>query len=158
MNAVLPGSFDPITAGHYDIATRAARHFDSVTVLVVNNTGKKYMFPFEARVNAAKAAFEGCRGINVASSEGMLCDFIIKNKIGCIIKGVRNPLDFDYENQLYQINNKLCGVDTVLYPAAPELSYISSTFVRDIIKYGKDFSPYVPVNTIEFFKNILRKS
>jgi len=142
--AVCPGSFDPITKGHEDVVLRAAKIFDEVIVLVMNNTSKSYMFSAEKRYEMAKVAFEGKTNVKVVLFGGMLCDYVKEEKIDCIVKGVRNSIDFSYEYELFAINEKLEGCETFLVPSDPQKSFISSAFVRELILYGKSFAEYLP--------------
>lgn len=150
--AVIPGSFDPITNGHLDVICRAARMFDEVTVLVMLNSEKKYMFG-ASRVEMVRAACAEIPNVRVEESGGLLCDYVAENRIDVIVKGVRNCKDFEYEKDLAQINCKIGGCETFFIPARPELEFCSSTFVREMVRYGRDICDYVPKKCLKFYKN-----
>ncbi len=144
MKAVCPGSFDPITVGHLDVIRRAARLFDSVTVLVSENTEKKYMFDAKKRLAFVKAAVADIPNVDVELCRGWVAD-VARERGAVIVKGVRNGTDCEYENGIAAVNRYASGVETLLLPAAAEVSDVSSTVVRELIKYGKDYSTLVPV-------------
>lgn len=144
MKVVCPGSFDPITAGHYDFIRRAALVFDSVVVAVANNSEKKYTFTAEQRLGFARQAFAGFENVTVVISDGWGADAVEKHGADLIVKGVRNSADFEYEKQVATVNRDISGVETLLIPCAPEYADISSTAVRDMLRYGKDCTGYVP--------------
>ena len=138
--AVIPGSFDPITAGHADIILR-------VIVAVSPNSEKKSLFPAGTRLAAVKAAIAHIPGAEAVLLPGLLSDFAAENS-AVIVKGARGACDFDYEKSLYDINGALGGIETVILPARKELQFISSTFVRELIKYNRPLDGYVPAEAI----------
>ena len=151
-NAVIAGTFDPVTVGHLDIIKRAAALFDKVTVGVFENGEKKTMFSAETRTAAMKAAVKGIKNVAVEqASDVTLADFA-KAHDAVIVKGIRNALDADYEVSLAEINKETGGVETVMLAASPSLSFVSSTFVREMIKYGKPYEKYVPAGAYEVIK------
>ena len=144
MTALCTGSFDPITVGHYDYIRRAAAIFDRVVVAVSVNSEKKYMFDLESRVRFVKEAFKAFPNVSVAVDSGWVADLAAEHGADVIVKGVRNGTDLDYEYTIACVNKKTSGVDTFFIPSAPEYCFISSTMVREMIKHGKDYRPYVP--------------
>ncbi len=148
VTAVISGSFDPITVGHEDIIRRAAGLFGKVKVVVAENTEKKNFFSAEARFDSVKAVFDNNKNIEVVKSEGLISVYV-KSVDGVIVRGVRSASDFDYEKMLFDINNELEGVETVMLPARSEYAFISSTFVRDLIIYGRPIDKYVPKAALE---------
>lgn len=156
--ALLPGSYDPITAGHFDIALRAAEIFDLVVIAVMQNAEKKYMFSIEERYEAAKAAFCLDDRFRVIRSEGLLAQLLKDleeeyDDAKCVlVKGLRNTTDFTYEYEMYEINKAIRSCETIFIPSKKEHMFISSTFVRELIKYGEDFSPFVPPNSYKYLK------
>ena len=151
-NAVIAGTFDPVTVGHLDIIKRAAALFDKVTVGVFENGEKKTMFSADVRTAAMKAAVKGIKNVAVEqASDVTLADFA-KAHDAVIVKGIRNALDADYEVSLAEINKETGGVETVMLAASPSLSFVSSTFVREMIKYGKPYEKYVPAGAYEVIK------
>lgn len=148
-NAVIAGTFDPVTVGHLDIIRRAAALFDNVTVGVFENGGKKTMFSAETRTAAIKAAVKDIGNVKVEqASDVTLADFA-KAHNAVILRGIRNAVDADYEMSLAEINMEIGGVETVILSSAPALSFVSSTFVREMIKYGKPYEKYVPAGAYE---------
>ena len=148
--AVCPGSFDPLTLGHYDIILRAADLFDEVIVLVMKNTVKNSFLSPAQRVNFADKCFEKFPNIRVDLYDGLLCEYAKEQGVTAIVKGVRGATDFEYESQLYAINRALEDCETVFLPAKPEYAHISSTFVRDLILYHRPIAPYLPPESSEY--------
>ena len=150
--AIIPGSFDPITLGHLDIIKRASELFDEVIVLVTNNSSKKTLFNIEQRVSLVRDAIAGLLNVRADCDNGILVDYIVSNKIDVQIKGVRGESDFCYESELFGIYNSISKnkysafCETLFMPAKPEHTHISSTFVREMLKYGEDTSYLVPNN------------
>ena len=147
--AVCPGSFDPITNGHVDIIRRAAELFDEVTVLVVTNPDKKCVFSPDERCELISKAVEGIEGIKVDSFSGLLADYVKKNKISAIVKGIRSSSDFEYEFQMALANRSLApDAETVFITADPSNMYVSSSLIRQIAGFGGDVSDFVPKNIV----------
>ena len=142
--AVFPGSFDPITLGHVDIINRAIPLFDEIVVAIGVNAGKKYMFSLEDRKKFIEDAFADKPKIKVMTYEGLTVDFCKKNDIEFILRGLRNPADFEFEKAIAQTNRKLSGIETVFLLTSAETSFISSSIVRDIIRNDGDISKLVP--------------
>lgn len=142
--AILPGTYDPITCGHTSLAVRAAALFGRAVVVVMNNTEKRTLFSFDQRLELARAAFPDRTDIEVVGCEGLLADFAASCGDAVLVKGVRDARDFAYEANLAEINRRLGGVETLLLPADPAVGFISSTFVRELIKYQKPLAGYVP--------------
>lgn len=143
-SCVITGSFDPITVGHMDLIKRARALFDTVTVCVLSNSEKKNMFTPKQRLDSVICAISGIEGCHAAAYDGLTADFVLECGADCIVRGYRNASDAEYEAELCAINSRLCGKDTVLLPSSPSLSFISSTFVRELFKYKRDPSPYLP--------------
>lgn len=142
--AIVTGSFDPITVGHIDIIERADTLFERVIVAVLDNTAKHTMFSAEQRLFSVRSCFMNRAGVEVVLENGLLADFAAATENAVIVRGARNTMDFEYEKTLFEINKSLCGVDTVVLPAKKEYEFISSSFVKELIKYGKDTSEYIP--------------
>lgn len=145
-NAVIAGSFDPVTIGHMDLILRTADIFERVYVAVADNSEKKYMFDKSeriARLKNAVAKSSASDKIEVIDSEGLLCE-TAKRLGAVIVKGVRDNSDFEYEKYIAEINRDISGVDTLLITASPELSHINSKFVREMLKYGVDITRFIP--------------
>ena len=153
--AVCPGSFDPITVGHLDMIERAARIFDEVIVCVAINSDKRTMFTSQERLEMARAAVTHLPNVRAELSEGLLADFARENGACALIKGARNGMDFDWEYQLAQINRDLVPeLDTVLLPARPCHLHISSTMVRDMIRYHQKLDNYLPAGVLAVLEKI----
>ncbi|MBE6667004.1 MAG: pantetheine-phosphate adenylyltransferase [Ruminococcaceae bacterium] len=156
--AIVPGSFDPITYGHIDIAKRAAQCYDKVYFAVMINREKKYLFSIEERVEIAKAALSEFENIEVISSEGMLWELAQKLSANAIVKGYRNNIDLEYENKMAKYNKEhYPNAETVLLKADEKLSYISSTVVREYLSQGKDLSGYLPEAAISVINKLSKK-
>jgi len=145
MKVMFPGSFDPIHLGHVDIINKAANLFGEVIVAVMHNPEKPVgMFSVTARVEMAKAATSHIKGVSVNAASGLAIDAAKKFGANFIVKSVRNAADFDVELQMADTNRAVGGIETVLLIARPELSFISSRYVRDIAQNGGDVSKLVP--------------
>ncbi len=143
--ALFPGSFDPVTLGHEDIARRALQLFDRVIIAIGNNASKKYMFPLEKRRQWIESCFDGVTGVKVMTYDGLTVDFCKKTGAAYIVRGLRNASDFQFEQVIAQMNQAMAAdVETVFIPSRPELVAVNSTVVRDIIRHGGDISPFVP--------------
>ncbi|WP_223033747.1 pantetheine-phosphate adenylyltransferase [Hanstruepera marina] len=142
--AIFPGSFDPITLGHYDIIKRAVKLFDEVIVAIGINAEKKYMFSLEERMQFIKDAFANEAKVTVVSYEGLTVDFCKKNNVKFILRGLRNPADFEFEKAIAHTNRDLAPIETVFLLTAANTSYISSSIVRDVIRNHGDYTKLVP--------------
>jgi len=142
--AIFPGSFDPITLGHYDIIQRGLSLFDELIIAIGINTEKKYMFPLEDRENFITEAFKNEPKIKVMTYEGLTVDFCKKINADFILRGLRNPGDFEFEKSIAHTNRKLSEIETVFLLTSSGKSYISSSIVRDVIRNGGDYSILVP--------------
>jgi pantetheine-phosphate adenylyltransferase len=141
---VFPGSFDPITLGHQDIIERALPFCDKLIIAVGNNINKKYMFSLDERIEFIEKTFQGESKIITATYQGLTINFCEKIKASGILRGLRNPADFEFEKSIAQINQRLSGIETLFLLTAADLSYISSSIVREIINHKGDFSSLVP--------------
>lgn len=150
--AVCPGSFDPITNGHIDVIERASGLFDQVVIAVLANSSKTGLFSIEERLVLAKDAVAHIPNVTVDTWSGLLVDYCKANNIGAIIKGLRAVSDFDYELQMAQMNLQLRGVDTLLMATKPAYSFLSSSLVREIARYGGDVSALVPTGVLKELK------
>ena len=153
--AVCPGSFDPITVGHMDLAARAADIFDHVILCVMVNGEKHHMFSLDERLELARAAVAAIPNVEAIACDGLLADFAKDHGACALVKGVRGGADLDWETQMAQINRDLCpGLDTILLPARPEHLHISSTLVREMLRYGRPPAPYIPPETEDILRRI----
>lgn len=142
-HALCPGSFDPPTVGHIEIIERAATLFDSVTVAVIRNATKKATLTSDERVEFLKRCITNDK-INVISFDGLLVDCAKEVGANVVVKGLRAVSDFDYELQMAQANRQLSHIETVFLSTNPGHSFLSSSMVRDIARYGGDVSSLVP--------------
>jgi pantetheine-phosphate adenylyltransferase len=142
--AVFPGSFDPITLGHVDIINRALPLFDEIVVAIGVNAKKNYMFPVENRMKFISDSFGFTDKIRVETYTGLTVDYAKRIEADFILRGLRNPADFEFEKAIAQTNRKLSGIETVFLLTSAETSYISSSIVRDIIRNDGDISKLVP--------------
>jgi pantetheine-phosphate adenylyltransferase len=153
--ALCPGTFDPVTNGHLDIIERAASVFDPLVVAVLENPGKEPVFGLEDRLGMLKDALADLAAVEVAAFSGLLVDVAKERGIGVIVKGVRAVSDFDYELQMAQMNRHLAGVETVFVPTSPEWSYLSSTLIKEVVRFGGDASGLVPGFVLDRLKERL---
>ena len=144
--AVFPGTFDPITLGHVDIIKRALPLFDELIIAIGVNADKKTMFTVEERIQFIEKSFEGESKIKVKSYSGLTAKFCISEKASFIIRGLRNTTDLNYEQPIAQTNFKMANVESIFLICSPEVSNISSTIVRDIMRNDGDFSILVPAS------------
>jgi pantetheine-phosphate adenylyltransferase len=142
--AVCPGSFDPVTNGHLDIIERCAGLFDELVVAVLVNQSKRGLFTVEERMDMLREVTAHCPNVSISSFHGLLVDFCRKNDVHAIVKGLRAVTDFDYELQMAQMNRRLSGVDTLFMSTNPEYSFLSSSLVKEVAKYGGDVAHLLP--------------
>jgi pantetheine-phosphate adenylyltransferase len=142
--AVCPGSFDPLTNGHLDIVERAASLFDEVVVAVGTNASKNRLFTAAERIEMLTRAVSHLPGVRVEGFSGLLTEFCRQRDIGAIVKGLRAVSDFDYEQQMAQMNFSLSRVETVFVPASPQWSFLASSLVKEVAALGGDVAALVP--------------
>ncbi|MBQ0733447.1 pantetheine-phosphate adenylyltransferase [Aquimarina celericrescens] len=142
--AVFPGSFDPITLGHYDIIERGLTLFDEIIIAIGINADKKYMFSLEERKRFIQEAFKGESKIKVMTYKGLTVDFCKQQDANFILRGLRNPADFEFEKAIAHTNRKMSEIETVFLLTSSGKSYISSSIVRDVIRNGGNVSGLVP--------------
>ena len=142
--AVCPGSFDPVTNGHLDIIGRSSRLFDEVIVAVLVNESKRELFSIEERLDMLREVSKPFENVRIEAFQGLLVDFCQAQHASVVVKGLRAVSDFDYELQMAQMNVGLAGVETLFMPTNPQHSYLSSSLVKDVAKWGGDVTPHVP--------------
>ena len=147
--AVCPGSFDPVTNGHLDVIERAASRFDRLVVACLRNRGKQPLFDVDERVELVRLATSHLPNVEVSSFEGLLVDFCRSNGVGVIVKGLRAVSDFEYELQMAQMNGHLGGVETFFLTTSPVYSYLSSSLVKEVARFGGDVSDFIPAVVAE---------
>ena len=143
--ALCPGSFDPVTNGHLDIIERTARHFDDVIVAVSSNPQKtKSLFSLEIRQEMLREVTDHLPNVRIELFTGLLVDFARDQGAMAIVKGLRAISDFDYELQMAQMNQQLSGIDTFFISTSPQYSFLSSSLVREVARFGGDVSTMIP--------------
>jgi pantetheine-phosphate adenylyltransferase len=147
--AVFPGSFDPLTLGHMDIINRAIPLFNELIIAIGTNAEKKYMFSLEERRKFIDKTFTNNSKIKIDTYQGLTIDYCKKVKSKYILRGLRNPADFEFEKAIAQTNRKLSDIETVFLLTSADNSYISSSIVRDIIRNNGDVSLLVPPAVLE---------
>ena len=151
-----PGSFDPVTNGHLDVAKRAAKLFDRVIIAVAENSGKKPLFTFAERIALLKEACADTPNIEVSSFDGLLVNALTKFGAEAVLRGIRTSADFEYEFQMALMNRKLnASCETLFMMTDPACSFVSSTLVKEIARGGGDISNFVPVCAAEAIRRKL---
>ena len=151
------GSFDPITLGHTDLIGRASPLFDRLYVVIFVNSEKSCMFTAEERKAMVEASIRpldthGCE-IICEVYDGLVADYVKEKSITAIVRGARNAQDFDYECMISTVNKTIYpGAETIILPSAPEYCHISSTVVREMLKYGRNLEMYIPKEAIEIIR------
>ena len=145
--ALFPGSFDPITLGHTDIIVRALPLFDKIIIGLGNNSNKDYMFPLEKRKKWIEETFQGEEKIVVKPYSGLTVNFALQENIRFILRGLRNPADFEFEKAIAHMNRKLCNkLEMVFLLTSSGKAYINSSNVRDVIRNHGDYTLFVPTS------------
>ena len=143
--AIFPGSFDPITSGHVDVVRRALPLFDRIIIAIGINSQKQSLYPLEKRIEWLKRVFADEKKITVEAYEGLTVNFCNERKANYIVRGIRSASDFDYEKTIAHLNNAMYpNIETILILARPELSSVSSTIVREIIRGKGKVDKFVP--------------
>ena len=146
--AACPGSFDPVTNGHIDIISRASMLFDEVVVAVGVNASKQRLFTAEERIEMLTEACAPYANVSIASFDGLLTTFCLEHEVHAIVKGLRAVSDFDYELQMAQMNSSLAPIETVFVPTSPEYSFLASSLVKEVARFGGDVSSLVPPHVL----------
>ena len=142
--AIFPGSFDPITLGHYDIIKRGIRLFDEIIVAIGVNADKKYMFSLKERQQFIERTFSDEPKVKVLTYSGLTVDFCKEIGVEFILRGLRNPADFEFEKAIAHTNRNLAPIETIFLLTSAETSFIASSIVRDVIRNNGNFTKLVP--------------
>ena len=142
--AVFPGSFDPITLGHCEIIEKACEIFDEVIVSVGNNSDKNYRFSIDQRLKFISDEFINNSKVYVEKYQGLTVDFCKNKNVKHIVRGLRNPADFEFEKKIALFNNSLENIETIFFLTSPKNAFISSSMVREIMDNGGNFKKFVP--------------
>lgn len=144
--ALFAGSFDPFTNGHLDVLKQASEIFDEVIVAVAYNSEKQGFLPVEKRLGLIIKSVSGIENVSVDSYEGLTVDYAKKNDVNILVRGIRNPSDFEYEQQIAAVNRSLAPeIKTVFFSPKSENAFISSTMVREVYLNNGDISKFVPL-------------
>ena len=142
--AVFPGSFDPLTLGHCDIINKSLNLFDEIVLAIGVNSSKENMFSIDQRKKFINDEFVNEEKIKILTYDGLTVDFCKTINADFIVRGLRNPADFEFEKTIAQTNKKLTGIETVFFLTSPETAYISSSIVREIIANKGEYTKLVP--------------
>ena len=144
VTAVYPGSFDPVTYGHLDVIERAASRFDRLVVACLRNATKAPLLDVEERLELLRTVTADVPNVEIAAFEGLLVDFCRNRGVRLIVKGLRAVSDFEYELQMAQMNSHLGDVETLFLTTSPVYSFLSSSLVKEVARFGGDVSDFVP--------------
>lgn len=157
--AVLPASFDPITLGHVDIATRASHLFDTLVMAVYAHPKKRVMFSFDERESMVRESLAALRGVEVRGFDGLIVDFCREVGADVLVRGLRSISDFEYEYQQAELNRKMLpGLEVISMFASIEYSFLSSSIIKEIAENGGDVSSMVPSPVAERFRQLRRSA
>jgi pantetheine-phosphate adenylyltransferase len=144
LTALCPGTFDPVTNGHLDIVGRASQTFAEVLVAVLENPAKQPMFGVSERVAMLEEACSGMANVRIGSFSGLLAEFAREQGSAVIVKGLRAVSDYEFEIQMAQMNHRLSGIETLFMPTNPTWSFLSSSLVKEVARFGGDVDGLVP--------------
>lgn len=144
LTALCPGTFDPVTNGHIDIIERASARFEALVVGVLDNPSKQPLFSAEERVALLKESVHRLSNVEVEAFSGLLVDYVTRRGADVVVKGLRAVSDFEYEIQMAQMNHRLAGIETLFMTTSPEWSFLSSSLVKEVARFGGDVSALVP--------------
>jgi len=149
VNAVYPGTFDPITNGHVDLVRRASKLFDHVTLAIAHNTEKQPLFSLDERIRMAQSVIGSNTNVSVVGFDNLLVHFTQSQQAGVILRGLRAVSDFEYEFQLAGMNRNLANnIETVFLTTAEQYAYLSSSLVKEVARLGGDITKFVPPQVI----------
>jgi pantetheine-phosphate adenylyltransferase len=155
LQALCPGTFDPVTNGHIDIIARASRVFETVVVAALENPAKTPLFSTEDRVAMLKEAVADLDNVEVTGFSGLLVDFARQRGIGVVVKGLRAVTDFDFELQMAQMNYRMTELETFFVPTNPQWSFLSSSLIKEVTRFGGDIAGMVPPHVEERLRDAL---
>ena len=154
VRAIYPGSFDPMTLGHFDIIRRASVLFDEVIMAVVGNPGKSPLLPVSERMSLIEQVVTDLKGVKVGQFQGLTVEYARQNQITVLIRGLRAISDFEAELGMAQTNKQLFPeLETIFLMTKPEYSFISSSTVKEVARLGGDVTPFVPPAVNSYLKN-----
>ena len=147
---IFPGSFDPLTLGHQDLISRGSQLLDKLYVAVLDNKSKRYRFSKAEREEMLRVATASWPNVEVVSFSGLLVDFVKQMGADCVLRGLRNAVDYEYERDMALVNAKLGGVETLFLPTRQEYAMVSSSIVRERLEFGGDVSGFVPQEILPY--------
>lgn len=142
--AVFPGTFDPFTIGHYSMVKRSLELIDEIVIAIGINDSKRSYFPLVQRIDMIKSLYADDPRISVYTYDKLTVDFAKEVNANFIVRGIRSVNDFEYEKTIADMNRKISGIETFILFTEPELTHISSTIVRELLKFGHDVSEFIP--------------
>lgn len=142
--AIFPGTFDPFTLGHHSIVKRTLAFMDEVIIGIGYNDQKHCLLPIEKRLESIRKVYADEPRVKVLAYSGLTVDFAQEQGAEFMVRGIRSVKDFEYEESIADINRKLSGIETIFLFTEPELSAVSSSVVRELLRYGKDVSAFLP--------------
>ena len=142
--AVFPGTFDPFTLGHMSLVERGLALFDEIVIAIGINETKQHCFSLDRRMEMLETLFKDNPRIQVAAYNGLTTDLARQYNTRFILRGIRTVADFEYEKNMADVNRQIAGIETILLFTRPQYAHISSTIVRELMKYGQDIRPFLP--------------
>lgn len=142
--AIFPGTFDPFTIGHDSLVRRSLELVDELVIAIGVNDTKKTYFPLDRRISMIEELYKDDKRISVTSYNSLTVDFAEEIGANVIVRGIRTINDFEYEKTIADMNRTLAGVETIVLFTEPELTHISSTIVRELLRYGRDVNKFIP--------------
>ncbi len=152
--ALFPGTFDPFTVGHESLVRRGLTLVDEMIIAIGVNEAKQSFFPLEKRLQMIRDLYQPEPRVRVVSYDTLTVDFARKVDANFILRGIRSVADFEYEKTIAHMNRTLSGIETILLFTEPMYAHISSSVVRELLRYGRDVSPFLPERMKEFIKSI----
>lgn len=146
--AIFPGTFDPFTIGHHSMVKRSLELVDEIVIAIGKNDTKKSYFSLEGRIEMIEKLYKDDPRVSVAYYDNLTVDFAKAINARFIVRGIRSVNDFEYEKTIADINRKISGIETFILFTEPELTHISSTIVRELLRFGHDISQFVPEGMI----------
>jgi pantetheine-phosphate adenylyltransferase len=144
VTALCPGTFDPVTGGHLDVIERSSRHFETLIAAVLQNPAKEPLFTVDERVTMLKEAVSDLPNVEVDTFSGLLVEYASRRAANVVVKGLRAVSDFEYELQMAHMNRHLTDIETFFVMSDPKWSYVSSSLIKDVARYGGDVSGLLP--------------
>ncbi len=142
--AIFPGTFDPFTIGHYSSVKRSLELVDEIVIAIGVNDTKKTYFPLDKRINMIRSLYKDDSRIVVGTYDSLTVDYAKETGSNFIIRGIRSVNDFEYEKTIADMNRNISGIETIVLFTEPELTHISSTIVRELLRFGHDVSQFIP--------------